>query len=664
MKKPNLFSRWPNKRQWFNFFKVLTKKEKLFFFLFLGIFLVSSALLLTSAYLKKTEIVPARGGTHIEGVIGQPRHINPVYANSDTDKDLIQLVYSGLMKYTENMDVVPDLVQNYEISADKKTYTFHLKENLAWENGEPVTAEDIVYTIKVIQDSAYNSPLRKNWVGIEIEKLGNLTVQFTLQQPYASFLENCTVKILPKHIWEKISAESFGLEIYNLKPVAGGPYKVKEIKQDRPGNIVSLLLTPNSKYHGKAPNIAEIEFLFFKDQEELVKALQSKKVKGASLKSYLKTKEYKLYSLSFPRYFSVFFNQLESDLLSQKDIRTALKYGVDKKSLAKEILETDDSIIIDNSVVNSPILPKIYGFQGPEALYEFNKERSGEILQNLGFEDQDGDDYLEKTIQKEAAFTFTANLEKEDSGTQVEELQKCLAKFPDIYPEGQITGYFGPKTEEAVVNFQEKYSEDILKPWGFTRGTGLVSKTTRAKLNEVCFDTGEETIPLSFTLKTVDQDLMIRIAEILKDQWKEIGFKITIETFTPSSIEQDVIKPRDYEALLFGEVLGAIPDPFPFWHSSQAEDPGLNLALYKNEKTDVLLEENRKSSETEERKENLTAFQNVLLQDIPAIFLFRPPFIYSLSEEIKGMDAKKITEPSKRFTEIENWYIKTKRDFK
>ncbi len=664
MKKPNSFSRLPNKHQWFRFLRVLTRKEKIFFFIFLSIFSISAIFLLTNTYLKKTEIVPDRGGIHIEGVIGQPRHINPVYANSDTDKDLIQLVYPGLMKYTESMEVVPDLVQSYEISPDKKRYTFHLKENLAWEDKEPLTADDIVYTIKIIQDSAYSSPLRKNWVGIEVEKLGDLTIEFTLQQPYASFLENCTVKILPKHIWENISPENFGLEIYNLKPVAGGPYKVKEIKQDKPGNITSLLLTPNCQYHGEKPNIAEIEFLFFENQEELTESLESKKVKGVSLSSFQEVKDYQIYSLSFPRYFSLFFNRVESELLSQKEIRTALKMGTDKIALIREILSTEDSALIENSIVNSPILPDIYGFSEPENSYQFDQERSKEIIKNLGFEDVNGDGYFEKTIQKEAAFTFTANLQEEDTGTQVEELQKCLAKFPDVYPEGQITGYFGPKTEKAVINFQEKYSKDILEPWGFTEGTGLVSKTTRAKLNEVCFDTGEETIPLSFTIKTVEQDQMIEIAQILKEQWAELGFKVEIETFRASNLEQEVIKPRDYEALLFGEILGAIPDPFPFWHSSQKEDPGLNLALYENEGADTLLEENRKSSDSEIREEKLSSFQNLLLQEIPAIFLYKPPFIYSLSEEIKGFQTNKITEPSKRFVGIENWYIETKRAFK
>ena len=155
-----------------------------------------------------------------------------------------------------------------------------------------------------------------------------------------------------------------------------------------------------------------------------------------------------------------------------------------------------------------------------------------------------------------------------------------------------------------------------------------------------------------------------KIAEILKEQWKQIGATVEIQTYAPFQLEQDFIKSREYEALLFGEVLGAVPDPFPFWHSTQVKDPGLNLALYNNEKADKLLEENRKSSDPAVRAEKLEAFQEILIEDAPGIFLYSPNYIYSVSKEIKGINAQKITNPSKRFAGIENWYIKIKRSWK
>jgi peptide/nickel transport system substrate-binding protein len=147
----------------------------------------------------------------------------------------------------------------------------------------------------------------------------------------------------------------------------------------------------------------------------------------------------------------------------------------------------------------------------------------------------------------------------------------------------------------------------------------------------------------------------------VQSQWENLGVEIEIETFNISTLEREIIKPRNYETLLFGEVLGAIPDPFPFWSSLQKKDPGLNLSLYENKKCDKLLEEARKSLDENERKEKLEEFQDLLIKDAPAVFLYNPDYLYFVSKEIKGIDAKIIANPSKRFIGIENWYIKTKR---
>src|SRR4030042_2826990 len=114
----------------------------------------------------------------------------------------------------------------------------------------------------------------------------------------------------------------------------------------------------------------------------------------------------------------------------------------------------------------------------------------------------------------------------------------------------------------------------------------------------MCFPPGEEKLQLKFSLVTIDQPLLVEVASILKTQWKAIGVEIeiiSVPTSPASQLEDDFIKPREYDALLVGGVLGLIPDPFPFWHSSQKKDPGLNLAYYENKDVDTLLEEASRS---------------------------------------------------------------------
>ncbi len=658
--------KWPSKQQWRQFFKVLTKKEKIAFLIFFLLAFSSLTFILLNFYFRNTELSPARGGIYTEGIIGQPRFINPVYANSDVDRDLVELIFSGLMKYNENLQIIPDLAQDYpEIEEQGKIYKFFLKENISWQDGTPLTADDVIFTIKTIQSPDYKSPLRANWVGVEAEKISKFGIKFELKKPYSAFLENCTLKILPKHIWENISPENFPLETYNLEPVGSGLYKVKKTTQNKSNKISSLTLVPNSNYFREKPNISKIKFLFFDNEEELTKAALHEKIKGLSLSSFTNLGEnWQKYYLSLPRYFAIFFNPDKSKILSEKEVRIALNYATNKKEIVKEILNLGESSpIIEKEVTHSPILPEIYGFSSPLNIYEFSVEKAKNILEKAGFkENQDG--LRERIVKKGPAFKFKTRLVEDSQGKEVEELQKCLAKFPKIYPEGEITGYFGPKTKQAVIRFQEKYAQEILEPWGFKNGTGLVAETTRTKLNEVCFEAPEETLPLKFSLVTVDQPQLLEVAELLKQQWGVIGAEVNIEKFSILQLEQDFIKPRNYESLLFGEVLGALPDPFPFWHSSQKRDPGLNLAVYENKKVDKLLEEIRESSGPEIRAEKLALFQDILIEDTPAVFLYSSDYVYLVSKEVKGIEVKKIADPSKRFSGIENWYLKTRRIFK
>ncbi len=192
----------------------------------------------------------------------------------------------------------------------------------------------------------------------------------------------------------------------------------------------------------------------------------------------------------------------------------------------------------------------------------------------------------------------------------------------------------------------------------------MVGSATRTKLNELCAKSIEEILPLNFSLMTVDQPALIEMANILKDQWKVLGVNLQIKKFDIATLERDIIKNRDYDMLLFGEVLSSIPDPFPFWHSSQKKDPGLNLALYENKDADKIIEEARQILDTTTRAQKYEKFQDILIADAPVVFLCDPDYIYFVSSEIKGVDIKKIVDPSKRFAGIENWYIYTKRAWK
>ena len=655
----------PRFYQWKQLPKVLNKKEKLNLFLLLTLFFTSSIFLIFNFYFKNTEIRPIQGGVYTEGLIGQPRFINPIYSPiGDIDQDLVKLIFSGLMKYEEEGKLIPDLAKDYKIKENGSIYEFYLREDIFWHDGNQFSADDVIFTIRTIQNPDFKSPLMPIWAGVKVEKINEFKIRFTLPRPYAPFLENTTIGILPKHLWENISHFDFPLSRLNLQPIGTGPFKWNEtVKDEQSGFIQSLKLKANLRYHNKRPYLSKIIFYFYPNKQELLRAAQQGKIKGFASSpplleyNYLK-ENFNIFSFHFLRYFAVFFNLEKSEILKQKNIRQALNYGTNKQEIVEQILKNKGEII------HSPILSEILNLPNPIRIYEFNLEKARNLLEKANFYDKDQDGFRERIVQKKPDFYFKRNLQLGSRNLEVRKLQECLALFPDIYPERKITGYFGPKTKAAVIRFQEKYAEEILKPWGFKKGTGLVRKSTRAQLNKVCIKVPEEIFPLEFSLVTVNQPLLIKTAELLRNQWKKIGVNLKIKTFDENKLKEDFIKPRNYEALLFGQTLSIVPDPFSFWHSQQKRHPGLNLSGYENSKIDRLLKEIRRTLDPEIRQEKYASFQGILIEDAPAVFLYSPNYFYFIHPEIKGVETKIITHPSKRFHNIEEWYLRTGRVWK
>jgi len=664
------FRKFPTFSQWKQFFKVLKKTERIFFIFFAVLFFLSAIYLATNFYITRTQVSPTYGDSYVEGVVGQPRFINPIYGETnDIDRTLIGLVYSGLLTYDKDGNIINDLIESFQISEDGKTYTFNLKSGLLWQDGVKLTADDVVYTIKTIQNSDYKSPLRANWLDIDIEKISDDSFAISLRAPYNSFLENCTLKIIPQHVWKNVLPENFALSPYNLQPIGSGPFTLSDIKENNEGFIKSLTLTANKKYYGKVPYISKLSFAFFGNDNDLVSAVNQKAVDGfsvsaldndrASIEKQLgqgrSNENFNAYSLSLPRYFAVFFNTENSKILSDPGVRQALEYSVNKPELLQKISDASKEKITG---VSSPILPEYFGYPSPAINYDFNTDTAQKLLDKAGYKDS-GSGIREKAITKTPAFQFKSYLKKGSSGNEVTQLQGCLSRLDNTFKsllQSETNGKYGAGTGDAVTAFQEKYLPD-------TKSTGETGPGTRTKLNELCAPVQNNSTPLQFTLTTINQTQLVATANILKDYWKNVGVDVQIMAVELSGLK-DIIKSRDYDALLYGQALGSLPDFYPFWHSTQINDPGLNLSEYQNKQVDQLLKSSRETLDQEKKEQDYRELQDIILSDAPALFLYNPDYLYWASEKVRGIDTTKIVDPAKRFENITNWYIKTKRIWK
>ncbi|MFH1456629.1 MAG: peptide ABC transporter substrate-binding protein [Patescibacteria group bacterium] len=569
--------RWPHWRQLKYLPEVIPKKEWLFFRIALAIFIISALVFLIFGYFQITHMAPSVGGSYTEGLVGMPKLINPLYASlNDVDHDIASLVYSGLVKIDKHQQIVPDMAESWSVSDDQKEYTFVLRDDIKWHDGEQFTVEDVKFTIQSIQDPEFKSPLASNFMNVKLEVIDEKTIKFILPGSYSVFLENLTVGILPAHIWLEVVPANALLTDYNLRPVGSGPYKFKSLTKDKLGNIKVYSIERNKDYIS-APYIKQVNFKFYPDFVSVASALKNHNIDGASylpkdLEGDVKIrKNLNYYNLSLPQYTAIFFNEKNNGALSNLNVRKALAYALDKNKIVDEALRGE------GQVIEAPILSGFIGYNPNIAKYEYDFKKAGELLDEAGWKLEGSDD-------------------KENNS------------------------------------------------------------------NEILFRKNKEA-ELKVTLTTVNRSENFKVTQMIQKMWQEIGVKTEIKIIEATQIQSDVIRKRNFEVLLFGEIFGSDPDPYPFWHSSQAGENGLNLANFVNKEADKVLEEARQISDPKQRHDKYIHFQNILNSQLPAIFLYTPKYVYPMSSSIQGMDTKVISIPSDRFSNIEEWYVETKRSF-
>jgi peptide/nickel transport system substrate-binding protein len=511
------------------------------------------------------KLVPARGGSLIEGVVGTPRFINPVLTAA-SGSEMVELIYAGLMTVDESGTLVPEMAESVNISNDGLTYSIILKNSLTFHDGKPVTANDVLFTIGQIQDPNVKSPLFSNWEGVRLERVSEREINMILAKPYGPFLENLTVGILPEHIWDDTTSDTFPFSQYNTEPIGSGPYMIDSTMRTRGGILESFTLRPFKDYAGTRANIQKLSIRFYPGETELLQAWNNKEIQsisGIGPEDIKKLGDISLthvvHTVPLPRTFAVFFNQNEAPVLRDKAVRRALSALIDRDALIRDAL-----------------LGAGYPLFGP----------------------------IPTTYS-------SSSIPIAQSTNRIDEARNILQAGGWVY--------------NSESNYWQKNQNGL-------------------------------TLTLAFTLATANNSALARTAELLKTEWNKAGIRAEIKQYEQVDLTQEVIRPRKFDALLFGTVIGREMDFYPFWHSSQRSDPGLNIALYTNTEIDSLLEKARTETSHTARIEQNKQFAQKIEDDVPALFLFTPSFTYIVPKNVQGVTLTGLVEAHERFANIHKWH--------
>lgn len=530
-------------------------------------------------------VIDVRGGTYVEGIAGYPNLINPLFSHlNDVDRDLCALVFEGLTQVDERNQIVPLLAEEWRVSEDGLTYTFGLRESVRWQDGEPLTADDVTFTIGLLQSEELEppSPYADLWRSVEVTATGRYEVEFHLTAPYAPFLDYTTIGLLPEHLLGDVPPAELASHAFNHAPVGTGLFSV-----DAARTTADRLVLAANRYHrlwGQAM-LDQIEFRFYPTFERAFEAYAAGEVMGVSsilaedLERARAMPDLQLLSAYVSGMSMVLFNlnNQEATFFQDQRVRQALLYGLDRQSLVDTVLGGEGLLI------HSPIMPQSWAYDRTLDPYPYDPERAVQLLEEAGW-------------------------------------------MPPVDPAAEGSTALAPEEPE----------DDGVEP--------------RVKRDE----------PLVFTLLTTDVPDRIALAHAIAKQWAHLGVRVEVEAVTLSELMEDHLRPRDYDAALVQWQVPTDPDPYPVWHSTQAES-GQNYGGWVDRDADEAIEVARVIADQGRRAELYAQFQQVFAERVPAILLYQPIYTYGVDAQVRGIQIAPMANASGRFRTVAHWAVRQER---
>ncbi len=375
--------------------------------LVVGILLLSDS---STAPVSLFESEPTIGGTYTEGLVGNVQRINPLLSYyNDADADIASLIYSGLIRFNSQGLPEGDLASNWAVSYDGTLYNFAIHQDAKWQDGQPVVADDVVFTYEMLKKGSGYIPedLVEFWNSIQIRAIDTKTVQFELSAAFAPFLDYLSVGILPRHIWMNMTFSEMVDSKMNIQPLGSGPFRLDKLVLDN-GNITGVNLKQNPLYYREKPYLEEIRFIFYADSVLAFQAYQMGLVDGVSLisnetlQSALIEPNLNLFTARLPIQSMIFFNldNRDVDFFQDQKVRQGLFMGINRDRIINELLKGQAI------KAHGPILAGNWAYYGNLPKTEFDTYKAIETLKEAGYTIANEQDLVRSKAGRTLNFTM------------------------------------------------------------------------------------------------------------------------------------------------------------------------------------------------------------------------------------------------------------------
>ena len=332
---------------------------------------------------------PEQGGVYTEGLVGSLGRLNPLLDwNNTADRSVNRLLFTGLVRFDEQGLPKADLAEAWGVAQDGTVYNFSIRQNAVWHDGTPVTSDDVLFTIDRMKSagSLYPQDIKDLWGKIEVEKLSEKVLKFTLPEPFVPFMDYLTFGVLPKHVLEATPAEQLPDAEFNINPVGTGPYQFDHLIVDD-GQITGVVLTVSDTYYGTPPFIEQVVFRYYQTSADAMDAYQQGDVLSVSqitsdvLSTALEEPSLSVYTSRLPQisYVLLNLNNPEVAFLQDPKLRRALMLGINRPYIVNTFLQ-GQAVLADG-----PVLPSSWAYHDGIEHFEYNPDEAINILKAEGY---------------------------------------------------------------------------------------------------------------------------------------------------------------------------------------------------------------------------------------------------------------------------------------